>query len=352
MRTLTSRRIAPLVALVLAGCGSSGTHSATSHAPASSSASASSSSSAPSSTSSAAVAPPAVAELPAAEHPRAGQFPPARGRSLRKLASLVSGSAQLGAATGTFTPGTNRLAFGLNTSGGAFVYAPTAIYISKTPGSPAQGPYLAPADPTTVPAADRSAQNAGPGGLQAIYAAQVPSPRPGTYTILALTRTSKGLLGSPGEIAVARSSPIPAVGQKAPDIATDTLASVGGKVALVTTRTPPESMHSASLNQVLGHKPVALLFSTPQFCVSRVCGPVTDVTVDLQHEFGSRITFIHQEVYAGNQPSKGLRTQMKAYHLQTEPWLFAIDRRGVIVARLEGAFGTTELAAALKKALR
>ena len=111
-------------------------------------------------------------------------------------------------------------------------------------------------------------------------------------------------------------------------------------------------MHSVSLNQVLGHKPVALLFSTPQFCVSRVCGPVTDVTVDLQHEFGGRITFIHQEVYAGNQPSKGLRAQMKAYHLHTEPWLFAINRHGVIVARLEGAFGTTELAAALNKALR
>ena len=151
---------------------------------------------------------------------------------------------------------------------------------------------------------------------------------------------------------MARSSPIPAVGEKAPDIATDTPASVGGKLSLLTTRTPPESMHAVSLRQVLGHRPVALLFSTPQFCVSRVCGPVTDVTVDLQHEFGDRIAFIHQEVYAGNQPHQGLRAQMKAFHLQTEPWLFAINRRGVIVARLEGAFGTTELRAALQKALR
>ena len=103
---------------------------------------------------------------------------------------------------------------------------------------------------------------------------------------------------------------------------------------------------------MLGKRPVALLFSTPQFCVSRVCGPVTDVTVDLQHQFGHRITFIHQEVYADNQPSKGLRAQMKAFHLRTEPWLFAINRHGIIVARLEGAFGTTELAQALQAALR
>ncbi len=350
MRSVTARRLAPLLAVLLAGCGSStGSHSATATHPSKSPTSSRSSSAA--TTSAAAPAPP-VADLAAAEHPGIAQFPPARGRTLRTLATLVSGSAQLGAATGTFTPGTQRLAFGLNTSSGAFIYAPTAIYIARGAGAPARGPYLAPADPTTVPIADRSQQNAGPGGLEAIYATELPIPTAGTYTVLALTRTSKGLLGAPGEIAVARSSPIPAVGRRPPDIATDTAATVGGKLSLLTTRTPPESMQSVSLRQVLGKRPVALLFSTPQFCVSRVCGPVTDVTVALQHEFGQRIAFIHQEVYANNQPSRGLRAQMKAFHLQTEPWLFAINRRGIIVARLEGAFGTTELAAALRKALR
>lgn len=347
MRSVTARRLVPLLALVLAGCGSASASSA-----ASSSAPAHSSAAASSATSTAATAPLVLAGLAAAEHPASSQFPAANGRSLRKLAALVSSSAQLGAATGTFIPGLQRLAFGLNTSSGAFLYAPTAVYISRGAGAPARGPYLAPADPTVVPHADRSRQNAGPGGLQAIYAARLPVPSAGTYTILALTRTSRGLVGSPGEIAVARSSPIPAVGQRAPDIATDTTASVGGKLSLLTTRTPPESMHSVSLRQVLGKRPVALLFSTPQYCVSRVCGPVTDVTVALQHRFGHRIAFIHQEVYAENQPSHGLRAQMKAFHLQTEPWLFAINRRGIIVARLEGAFGTTELAAALRAALR
>ena len=49
-----------------------------------------------------------------------------------------------------------------------------------------------------------------------------------------------------------------------------------------------------------------------------------------------------------NQPSKGLRPQLKAFHLQTEPWLFVINRRGIIVARLEGAFGTNEMTAAFE----
>jgi hypothetical protein len=79
---------------------------------------------------------------------------------------------------------------------------------------------------------------------------------------------------------------------------------------------------------------------------------VTDIAVALQHEFGTRITFIHEEVYVDNDPHRGLRPQMHAFHLETEPWIFAINRRGVIVARLEGAFGTTELRQALEKALR
>jgi hypothetical protein len=83
---------------------------------------------------------PAVADLPAAEHPSAAEFPSVRGRTLQQLGSLVRSSAQFGAATGTFTPGHRRLAFGVSTSSGAYLYAPTAVYISTSPRSRALGP--------------------------------------------------------------------------------------------------------------------------------------------------------------------------------------------------------------------
>ncbi len=328
-------------ALALAGCGSS----ATSSAPATGQTS-------PSSTQSTAGAAPAVSELGAAEHPQPTLFPSARGRTLQQLASTVGSSAQLGAATGTFTPGTGRFAFALNTSSGAFIYAPTALYIARTPNSPAQGPFLAPADPMTVPPPYRSKQNAGPGGIQAVYAANVPLPHKGTYTVLSLTRTQRGLIGAPGEIAVAASSPIPDIGQRPPAIATDTPASVGGNTALLTTRVPPDDMHAVSFKDVLGKRPVALLFSTPQLCISRVCGPVTDVAVQLEHRFGGRIAFIHEEVYLNNQPKSGLRPQLQAFHLETEPWLFTVNRQGQIAARLEGSFGVNAFTKALQAALQ
>jgi hypothetical protein len=294
---------------------------------------------------------PAVDELAAAQRPRTAEFPPPAGRSLAQLARLVSGTAQLGAATGTYTPGVRRFAFALTDHAQRFVYAPTAVYLATSPSSPAQGPFLAPADPMIVAPQYRSRQNAGPGGIQAIYSARVPVARSGVLYVLALTRVGSRLIGSTSELAAAISTPIPSVGQRPPAIATETLASAGGDVGLLTTRQPPEQMHSVSFSQVLGKRPVALLFSTPELCTSRVCGPVTDVMVQLQRQFGDRIAFIHQEIYVDNQPSKGLRPQLAAFHIETEPWLFTINRQGVIAARLEGAFGVAEARQALEAAL-
>jgi hypothetical protein len=292
----------------------------------------------------------AVDELAAAQDPNAADFPRPDGRSLSQLSNLIKTTASFGSATGTFTPGTQRVAFALTDKSGRLVYAPTALYIASSPSAPAKGPFLAPADPMTVAPQYRSEQNAGPNGIVAIYWSHVPVPRSGVFDLLALTRAKSGLIGSAGEIAAALSTPIPGVGQRPPAISTLTPADVHGNLSLLTTRTPPEQMHSVSFNQVLGKQPIALLFSTPELCTSRVCGPVTDVMVSLQHEFANRITFIHQEIYVDNDPTKGLRPQMKAFHLETEPWLFVINRQGVITARLEGAFGVNEARRALQTA--
>jgi hypothetical protein len=97
---------------------------------------------------------------------------------------------------------------------------------------------------------------------------------------------------------------------------------------------------------------VALLFATPQLCQSRVCGPVTDIALQTEHEFGDRVTFIPNEVYVDNDANKGLRPQLAAFHLRTEPWLFTFDRQGRVAARLEGAFAVRSFRRAVEAALR
>ncbi len=295
---------------------------------------------------------PAVSELAAATRPQIAEFPATKGRSLRQLALLIKETAHLGAGTSTYTVGQDRFAFALTDHANRFIYAPTAIYIARSANGPAQGPFLTPADSLAVARQYRSNENDGPGGLKAVYWTELHLPKSGVYDVLALTRVGSRLIGSTGEVPVALNTPIPSVGHHAPSVATDTLASEHGKLGLVTTRIPPENMHSVSFNQVLGKRPIALLFSTPALCKSRVCGPVTDIMVELQHEFGKRIVFIHQEIYIDNDPSKGLRPQLKAFGLESEPWLFMVNSKGIITARMNGVFGVNEARAALESALR
>jgi hypothetical protein len=96
---------------------------------------------------------------------------------------------------------------------------------------------------------------------------------------------------------------------------------------------------------------VALLFATPQLCQSRVCGPVTDIALQMQAKYGDEMEFIHQEVYVDNDPEKGLREPLRRFNLPTEPWLFVVDRSGKVTARMEGSFGLTAFERAIKTAL-
>jgi hypothetical protein len=122
-----------------------------------------------------------------------------------------------------------------------------------------------------------------------------------------------------------------------------------GDIKLIDTRVPPDDMHSDDLADVLGKKPVVLLFATPALCQSRVCGPVTDEAEQVKQQYGDRVAFIHQEVYKDNNINEGPRPQMTAYSLTTEPWCFVIDRSGRVSAVLQGPYSVQELEAAVRK---
>jgi hypothetical protein len=187
----------------------------------------------------------------------------------------------------------------------------------------------------------------------AVYAAEVPLERSGRHAILTVTQSGEQTVAATGEInaVTARGDRIPAVGERAPKVQTDTLESAAGDVEAIDTRVPPSDMHQRSFSDVVGEKPVALLFATPQLCQSRVCGPVVDVALQLKRRYGDRVEFIHQEVYRDNKPELGIREPLAAFKLQTEPWLFVVDRGGRITARLEGSFGLDAFEEALKSAL-
>ena len=287
-----------------------------------------------------------------ASSPKKSDFPAPAGRSLQALANTVQAGGQIGLATSVFTPGENRLAFGLIDNENKLVYGKTAIYVAASPKDQAKGPFLAPADSlVTEPRFRSQTAAAETDAIAAIYSADIPLEKPGKAAILAVVNAGGQQFGAATGITVQKKDPVVAVGAEAPDVATDTLASVGGNEELLCTRKPVDDMHETSLDEVLGEKPVALVMATPQLCESRVCGPVVDIAQQIKQEFGDQVEFIHQEVYVDNDLQKGLRDPLKAFGLPTEPWLFTIDSTGKVAARLEGSFGVDEFRAAVQEAL-
>ena len=288
----------------------------------------------------------------------AKDFPKPNGRSLAELLRQSAGTGPVMAPSGLeLRTGKDRFGFALFTrSRKQITDASVAVYAAPVGGGPAKGPYLARWESLEVRPQFQSRQTASdPDAAKSIYTTEIPFDKPGRYELLGIARIGGKLLPatlpSPGVVVKAKSpDAIPAVGTSPPPIHTPTPADVGGDLASIDTRLPPSSMHDADFADVIGKKPVVLLFATPQLCQSRVCGPVVDVAEQVKAKTGDDVQFIHMEIFRNNRIDEGVRPQMAAFHLQTEPWLFVFDRSGKVAARIEGAFSERELEQAISKA--
>lgn len=170
-------------------------------------------------------------------------------------------------------------------------------------------------------------------------------------------------------------SNVPIVGQPAVATKTLTVKDVPDVAQLSSGTQVDPAMYQVSLDQALTNgKPTALLFATPAFCRTATCGPSLDVIQGLQKQYGDKVNFIHSEVYkfpfdqsvqlqqdATQRASKenraptpeelsaGLSDAMVAWKLDSEPWLFLIDAKGIVAGRYEGGITKEELGPALEK---
>lgn len=285
---------------------------------------------------------------------QASDFPAVNGRSLQQLTSELNAESTVGLATPTVGRGDSRVAFGVITPSGGFAYGSTAVYIAPNPDSKALGPFPAPADPLVTEPRFRSEQAAREeDAFAAIYEVEVPVGNWKNMVMLAVTKTSDGKLVGAGTtlpVVPPEQDPVVAVGEPAPVVETD-IAAGAIDIEAIDTRKPPDPLHRTSFADLAGDRPVALLFATPSLCESRVCGPVTDIALQLESQYGDRMEFIHQEVFVDNDPSQGLRPPLLEFGLTTEPWLFVIDSGGTVTARLEGSFGIQAFERAVQSAL-
>jgi hypothetical protein len=289
---------------------------------------------------------------------RAQDFPKPKGQSLRELLASVSAGPVLAPSGAEFRTGNQRFGFALfRRDRSQITDASVAVYVAPVGGGPAQGPYLARYESMNVTPQFMSRQTASdPDAAKSIYTTEIPFDKPGRWEVLGIARSGGKLVAASlpqAGIVVkdASKDEIPKVDSTPPRIHTPTEASAGGDIASIDTRLPPSSMHDDDFADVLGKKPVVLIFATPQLCQSRVCGPVVDL-VEQEKAKGENgdVSFIHMEVFNDNRIDKGIRPQLAAFHLVSEPWLFSFDRSGKVAARIEGAFSERELAQAIAAA--
>jgi hypothetical protein len=301
--------------------------------------------------------------------PPRSDFPPAAGKTLTDLSAQSDGESKLVLApTGeVFDRGSDRYGFGVFTAGRKQITdAKVALYFAHGEEGKALGPYPARVESLATESA-YIAQSTGqdPQAGKVVYVIDnAPFHADGEWRILAMVSDGGGIKATivpsavvghfphppPGE---PKSPPNPPdVGKAAPRVHTPTAGDVEGDLRKIDTRIPPDQMHKDDLAEVLGREPVVLLFATPQFCQSRVCGPVVDEAEQVNQTDGKGVAFIHMEIYKDNSPSLGARPQVKAFRLESEPWLFVIDRQGIIRTRIEGAWSIPELERALREARR
>lgn len=117
--------------------------------------------------------------------------------------------------------------------------------------------------------------------------------------------------------------------------------------AVATDSIPDEHLHDITIaDAIAAGRPVVVVISTPVYCVSRFCGPITETIEEMAHEYEDVAEFVHLEVWKDFESSE--LNEAAAEWIQTEaggnePWVFVIDEDGRIEARWDNVLDETGL---------
>ncbi len=217
----------------------------------------------------------------------------------------------------------------------AFAIAKGSDYASTAPAQVELAPPGA--DEGTV--LDTTLHKAGLPKGRGVYVAEPVLDVPGVWSAIALTRGRRVKFA----IEVKEAAGAPTVGDAAMLVPSPTKADPLG-VKPICTRVPRCPLHAMSLDALAGSgRPIAVLFATPARCQSAYCGPVLDELLELTADYEDRVDFLHVEIYRSNTGADVAPT-VEAWGLPSEPWLYTVDASGTIAGRLDGAFGSDEMA--------
>jgi len=188
--------------------------------------------------------------------------------------------------------------------------------------------------------------------VQGIYVGQVTFARPGAWGVEVLAQLGDGRAqGARLSVDVLPVSRTPMPGTLAPRSRNLIAADVIDLRTIDSSEPPDPRLHQTRIADAIAQgKPQVIVFATPRYCTSRVCGPVVDVVRTLIPTYSDRVVFIHQEIWEAGSLQRFSPT-VEEWNLRSEPWIFVVDGGGMVRARFEGLTTRRELEAALRRAL-
>ena len=195
--------------------------------------------------------------------------------------------------------------------------------------------------------------------VRGIYAVdQPPFDRPGEWELKVYVThgDSKSPVEIDAVVQVLEESSTPRLGERVSPIEHRTAADVADLTEISTSPNPLPEMYQTSVGEALAEgQPFLVLFATPAFCQSRICGPVVETVASLIPDYGEDIAFIHIEPYDLDLIRGGGKfepsVQAKAWGLPSEPWVFLVDASGRLTAKFEGIVTFEELDEAIRATL-
>jgi hypothetical protein len=111
-------------------------------------------------------------------------------------------------------------------------------------------------------------------------------------------------------------------------------------------------IHSTVIADALAAgRPIVVAATTPVFCQSQFCGPITDVVAELSPKYPA-VAFVHLEVWENYDAAKinaaaaeWIWPDGDSGRGANEPWVFAVDAKGMIAKRWANVLDIDELTA-------
>jgi hypothetical protein len=189
--------------------------------------------------------------------------------------------------------------------------------------------------------------------VRGLYISRLTFAHPGPWGIELQARDDSGSLATARlTIMVSEASQTPALSSPAPRSRNLVAADVRDLRQIDTSQKPDPRLHRVRIvDAIAQRKPQLIVFATPQFCTSRMCGPVVEIVRQLLPEYNKQVAFAHQEIWQ-DFASKKVFPTVEEWRLVSEPWIFIVDSDGIIRAKFEGLVTGRELEAALQEVLQ